>query len=253
MHEAGLAAAGLAGSYVAIEVDEAGMAVQAGRVRRGALAGANITMPHKQIAARLADVLTPIAARAGAVNTWYMVADDLVGDSTDVHGVRNVFARRRLPTGTILILGSGGAAAAALVACEGHSLAISARSPTKAAQLLERTGVEAQVVGWGAGMEGATVVNATPIGMHGGALPEAVTSRAAALFDMTYGESTSESLAAASAMGLPTADGIDLLAAQAEESFRIWTGLTPPEGLFERAARNVSRSRIASPIHEGSE
>ena len=67
MHEAGLAAAGLSGSYVAIEVDEAGMSVQAERLRRSQLHGANITMPHKRTAARLADVLTPGAFLALAV------------------------------------------------------------------------------------------------------------------------------------------------------------------------------------------
>jgi shikimate dehydrogenase len=253
MHEAGLVAAGLSGTYVAIQVDEAGMAFQAERLRCLELHGANITMPHKRIAARLADVLTPTAARAGAVNTWYMVGDDLIGESTDVHGVRQVFSRRSLPIESILVLGSGGAAAAALVACDGYQITISARSESKATALLEQTGVEAHIVEWGTGVSGATVVNATPIGMRGDALPAAVVSQAAALFDMTYGGDVSPALAAAMAEGRPVADGIDLLAAQAEESFRIWTGVQPPNGLFESVARNVSRTPTTSPIQERSE
>ncbi len=253
MHRAGLAAVGLAGSYVAIEVDEVGMTVQAGRLRRSELHGANITMPHKRTAARLADVLTTTAARAGAVNTWFMVGDELVGESTDVHGVREVFSRRALPTESILVLGSGGAAAAALVACAGHRIAISARSARKAAALLERTGVDARLIDWGIGLTGATVVNATPIGMHGDALPEPVISQAAAMFDMTYGDVPSPALSATQAEGRPIADGIDLLAAQAEESFRIWTGVQPPDGLFETVARNVSRPPPTPPIQEESE
>ena len=253
MHEAGLAAAGLSGSYVATEVDEAGMSVQAERLRRSQLHGANITMPHKRTAARLADVLTPTAARACSVNTWYMDGDDLVGETTDVHGVRVVFSRRALPSEQILVLGSGGAAAAALVACDGHPVAISARSERKAAALLERTGVEAHILDWGSGLRGATVVNATPIGMRGEHLPEPVVDQAVAFFDMTYGSEVSPALAATRAEGRPSADGIDLLAAQAEESFRIWTGIQPPEGLFESVARNVSSRPRTSPIQEGSE
>jgi shikimate 5-dehydrogenase len=57
----------------------------------------------------------------------------------------------------------------------------------------------------------------------------------------------------AGARGLPYADGIDLLAAQAEASFQIWTDLEPPDGLFERVARNASRSPIAPPIQRRSE
>lgn len=253
MHEAGLDALGLAGSYTAIDVDEAGMRVHAGLIRRGALTGANITMPHKRIAARLSDELTETAARAGAVNTWYREGARLCGDTTDVHGVREVIVRRSLPTGRILILGSGGAAAAALVACDGMAVSVSARSGEKARRLVEGTGVDAQVVEWGMAVQGALILNATPIGMRGESLPQPLVAAAAGLFDMTYGAGPSPALLEIRANGLPTADGIDLLAAQAEESFRIWTGLGPPVGLFEQVARNASRSASAPPIQEGSE
>lgn len=253
MHEAGLEALGLEGSYVAIDVDEAGMARQAERIRQASLTGANITMPHKRIAAELADDLTATARRAGAVNTWFLVDGLLAGDLTDVPGVREVIVRRSLPTSSILILGSGGAAAAALVACDGRTVKLSARSEQKARELVEEVQVEAEVVPWGTAEPGAMILNATPIGMRGEHLPEVVISAASGLFDMTYGSGPSPALRNARLRGLPTADGIDLLAAQAEESFRIWTGSAPPKGLFERVARNASRSSDAPPIQEVSE
>ena len=253
MHEAGLAALGLSGSYVAIDVDEAGMAIQAERVRSGELSGANITMPHKRVAARLADRLMDAAARAGAVNTWFIDEGALVGESTDVEGVRSVLARRDLPTETLLILGSGGAAAAALVACEGHRIALSARSHTKARALLRQVGIEADLVRWGSGVDGATVLNATPIGMRGESLADDVVDRSGGMFDMTYGSGPSPALLSAREAGKPTADGIDLLAAQAEASFRIWTGLDAPTGLFEQVARNISRPPRTPPIQDMSE
>lgn len=253
MHEAGLAALGLAGSYVAIEVGADGMTIQARRVRTGELCGANITMPHKRIAAHLADVLMPSAARAGSVNTWYMEGGALFGESTDVAGVRAVMARRELPTEVVLILGSGGAAAAALVACDGYRVALSARSDAKAAALAAEVEVDVEIVPWGSGVGGATVLNATPIGMVGDSLPDGLVEAAGALFDMTYGSGPSPALLAARDAGLPTADGIDLLTAQAAESFRIWTGEIPPAGLFERIARNVSRTPPTPPIQGVSE
>ena len=89
--------------------------------------------------------------------------------------------------------------------------------------------------------------------MRGEVLPKGLTAAATGLFDMTYGWGPSPALRETSARGLPTADGIDLLAAQAEESFRIWTGLAPPADLFERVARNASRTTNTPPIQEGSE
>lgn len=254
MHEAGLAALGLAGSYVAIEVDDAdGMRHYAELVRSGALTGVNITMPHKRVAAEISDVLTETAERAGAVNTWYRHEGSLYGHTTDVHGVRHVIAKKSLPTASVLVLGSGGAAAAALVACDGMTLRVSARSDAKARRLVGDTGVTAEVIEWGSPVPGALILNATPIGMRGEALPSKLIAAAAGVFDMTYGGRPSPALLAARDAGVPHADGIDLLAAQAEASFAIWTGLTPPEGLFEKVARNASRSRNAPPIQKGSE
>ena len=253
MHQAGLKALGLAGSYVAIDVDEEGMRRHAELIRLGMLTGANITMPHKAIAAELSDALTETAARAGAVNTWYRHDARLFGHTTDVHGVREVMSRRSLPAGSVQILGSGGAAAAALVACSDMPVTISARSAEKAARLVDRTRSDAEVVGWGTPVPGALIIHATPIGMKGELLPPAVVEAASGLFDMTYGAGPSPALLRVRSKGLPTADGIDLLAAQAEESFSIWTGERPPDGLFERVARNASRSTKPPPIQEGSE
>ncbi len=253
MHEAGLRALGLSGHYLAIDVNEEGMRRHAGLVRRGALTGANITMPHKRIAAELSDELTETAARAGAVNTWYLREHRLFGHTSDVHGVRQVIARRHLPTARVLILGSGGAAAAALVACDGMAVSVSARSTERARLMVERTGTDARLVEWGTTVPGALILNATPIGMHGELLPEGLLDAAGGLFDMTYGAGPSPGLLVARSNGLATADGIDLLAAQAEESFEIWTGQRPPVGLFEQVARNASRSANTPPIQEVSE
>lgn len=253
MHEAGMEALGLTGSYVAIDVDETGMLRRAEMIRRGTMTGANVTMPHKRLAAELSDALTETASRAGAVNTWFREGGQLHGHTTDVHGVREVIARRELPTAHILILGSGGAAASALVACEAMPMTVSARSEVKARRMIERSGIAARVEPWGTPVPGALILNATPIGMNGELLPEGVLDAAGGLFDMTYGAGPSPGLLEARAIGLPTADGIDLLSAQAEESFRIWTGVSPPAHLFERVARNASRSANASPIQKKSD
>lgn len=248
IHRAALAALGMEGTYEARRVDAEGMAAAAGDVRRGALDGANITMPHKRLARRLADVVGPDAARAGSVNTWYRDGRLLAGESTDVAGLRVAWERRGLPSaGPILVLGGGGAAAAALVALAGRDLAVSARRPGVAADLAAACGVDAAPVPWGTPVPGAVVVNCTPLGMGGEELPAAVVAEMGGVFDLAYGGTETPLVAAARRAGLPAADGIDHLVAQAEESFVLWTGRRPPPGVMEEAARNRSRREEGRP------
>ena len=80
--------------------------------------GANVTVPFKEDAFRLADSLTERAQRAGAVNTLSKLADGrLLGDNTDGAGlVRDltVNAGFSLKGKRILVLGAGGAVRGAL-------------------------------------------------------------------------------------------------------------------------------------------
>ncbi len=80
--------------------------------------GANVTVPFKEEAFRLADSLTDRARRAGAVNTLSKLADgSLLGDNTDGAGlVRDleVNAGFSLRGKRILLLGAGGAVRGAL-------------------------------------------------------------------------------------------------------------------------------------------
>jgi len=142
----------------------------------------------------------------------------------------------------VLVLGGGGAAAAALVALAGRPLAVSARRPETLGPLLAGCGVAARSVPWGRPLPGAVVVNCTPLGMHGEELPAAVVAEMGGAFDLAYGGGETPLVAAARARGLPVADGVDHLVAQAEESFLLWTGIRPPAGVMEEAARNPSRS-----------
>ncbi len=172
MHTAGLRAAGLDGSYVAIRSSADEMTAHADRVRSRELTGANITMPHKRVAASLADELTDRAGRARSVNTWFLRGHRLVGDTTDVPGIIEAMHRRGVPRERVLILGTGGAAAAALVALDDSEVFVSGRSAERTEALIRSVDVDATVVGWGVPVEAATVVNATPIGMRGEELPE---------------------------------------------------------------------------------
>ena len=241
MHNAVLAALGLEGRYSRMLVDERGMTLAASRMRTGELHGANITMPHKGVAARLADRLSSDAERAGSVNTWTLEdGGRLVGHSTDVEGVRRVWVRAGLPTDCpVLVIGAGGAAAAAMVALGDRDLWCSARRPEAVSALADRVDTPFRPLDWGESLSGAVVLNATPLGMRGGDLPVRLLEDSAGLFDMAYlsgGEATG-AVRWMRERRMPASDGLEMLAAQAEASFQMWTGRRPPAGVMERAVR----------------
>ena len=106
--------------------------------------GANVTVPFKEEAYRLANTLTERAQRAGAVNTLSKLADGtLLGDNTDGAGlVRDltVNAGLSLQGKRILLLGAGGAVRGALeplLAQQPSSLIIANRTVEKAERLAE--------------------------------------------------------------------------------------------------------------------
>jgi shikimate dehydrogenase len=242
IHNAALAAAGISGVYEARRVDAAGVREAFDELRSGELAGFNVTMPHKALAAELCDHLDTDAALAGSVNTVKLIDGAVWGFSTDIGGVRDAWGE--LPaTGPILILGSGGAAAAACVALADRQMYIAARrfgAGTGLAGELRQRGlaIESGEVHWGVPVVGAVVVNCTPVGMSGEEIPADVLALSSGLFDMAYGPDATPAVETLRNMGLPVVNGLELLVAQAARSFRIWTGLVPPLAAMTKAAKN---------------
>lgn len=238
IHNAGYAEIGFDAEYVHLHVTDGEFRRLITMLRQGELDGVNVTMPHKERAYGGVDSRSDLAYRTGAVNTITMSGGQLVGDNTDVAGVTYAKGKTGVSDDTpVLILGAGGAAGAAVVALEDHPIAISARSERDARDLLRRCGVEGEVVPWGEALQGALVVNTTPLGMHGEELPEGIVERAGALIDMTYGEEPTPAVRSAVNLGLPYADGIDMLVGQAEHAFEIFTNRSVSVFVLDAAAR----------------
>lgn len=238
IHEAALAACGIEGRYTARRVDEQGVYRAVAEVRAGALDGANVTMPHKAVAAAACDRLSVEAARCRSVNTIARRDGEATGWSTDVSAIAALAERLGLDEATpALVLGAGGTAAAALVALGGRSVRVAARRLEAAVHLTGRLGI-GDPVEWGTAVPGCVVVNATPLGMRGEPLPPGIVEACSGLLDLPYGPSDTPAVAAARDLGIPALDGIDLLVAQAAESFRLWTGSEAPVAVMEAAARS---------------
>ena len=234
LHHAALAACGLDGTYERRNVDVAGMERAIAEMRNGELSGASVTMPHKELAAELVDRLSATAARARAVNTL-VNANGVVGHNTDVAGVRGAWIDANLDEeGPVRILGTGGAAAAALLALEGRDLTLSGRRPEAAAALVERIGVDASIVDWSEPARGV-VVNATPIGMNGESLQPHLLTGVVGVFDMAYGPIRTPAVATAQERGVPCVDGPAMLLHQAAAAFQLWTGFGAPLAAMREA------------------
>ena len=206
--------------------------------------GANITVPFKEEAFRLADQLSARAAAAGAVNTLRFDTNGTIfGDNTDGAGlVRDITAnlRRSLRDKQVLLLGAGGAARGVILPLllEGPArLYIANRTPAKAAALVNEFNMlpdtpperlDGGSLSNLAGQHFDVIINATSAGLTDSALdlPDGLFAEGALAYDMVYGRDT-PFMQQALAAGAQVADGLGMLIEQAAESFSIWRGVRP--------------------------
>lgn len=239
LHETMLRIAGLAGEYHRIRADEDVLADAVGELRRGRWDGLNVTMPLKETAARLVDSLSPTAEKSRSVNTLIRRDSIIHGDSTDSSAFRDLLRSGRFADSpSVLILGAGGSAAAALASMEDFSnVYVAARRITSAEELTSRLG--GAVVSWGTAIAGALVMNTTPVGMSGDELPAGIIESASGVIDLPYGRRTTPAVEAADDLSLPYCDGHEFLLRQAMASFRLWTGIDTEYETVVAALRNT--------------
>jgi shikimate dehydrogenase len=240
IHNAALRWNHIDGSYGRRRARPEDMAGIRAELLAGELHGVNVTMPNKAAARAVADEASEAARLTGSVNTLWCRDGVVMGDNTDVAGVRWAMHHAGLEdNGPVVIAGAGGAAAAALLALSGRDVVITARNERRVAELIEATGGLATAHPWGKPLGAATVVNATPIGMQGEALPEWLLDNAAGLLDMTYGDRPSPACQIMEGRGLPAARGELMLVGQAAVSFAIWTGVEPPHAVMLTALHST--------------
>jgi shikimate dehydrogenase len=246
LQNAALRSAGIPLAYEAVEVPPAELAMVAGLLRDAGAAG-NVTVPHKEAFAALCTTHSPVAARVGAVNTFWTEDGALVGDNTDVGGFDAAVRRHfGLPHdhGVVVVLGAGGSAAAVLAAVErweGARVRIVARTSHRAIALAARFPRIATVFEHVADAvhEASLVVNATPVGLDGAAFPvdPAFLPASADVLDLTYRRGETPWVHACRARGLRAADGLAMLVEQGALAFERWFGAFPDRDAMWKAAR----------------
>jgi|TARA_Y100001937_G_scaffold12074_1_gene15189 shikimate dehydrogenase len=200
--------------------------------------GGNVTVPFKEQAYRMAEILSARARQAGAVNTLYInEAGKLCGDNTDGIGLVSDLVRlgANLHASTILLLGAGGASRGAigpLLDAGVKQIVLANRTQSKA-QAIARS-FDHLVVACGytdiPSIPFQIVINATSSGLTG-ERPDIAAEHlqhCQLAYDMLYGAKPTPFLQWAKLRGVAQqADGLGMLVAQAAEAFYIWRGKRP--------------------------
>jgi len=249
MHNAAIAALGLDAVYVGLRVRAAALADVLTALTAVGAAG-NVTVPHKEAVERHVARKTDACAKAGACNTFWVDDGVLVGDNTDVSGVRAALAAlgadgaRRW-----LVIGTGGSARAVAIAAAdaGAELRVRSRAPERAqrfAAWAAQHGARAAV--WKDGEATDVAVNATPLGLAQvdplPVDPARLTGVRCAL-DMVYVAGQTRWVHALRAAGVTAADGREMLVYQGAAAFdRFFPGADAPVDIMRAAVSRALRA-----------
>lgn len=242
---------GIRGHYVPMPVAPEHLGQVLHSLPRAGFVGVNVTIPHKEAALALADVVTDRAALIGAANTLIFRPDGRIhADNTDGYGfVANL--QQQAPqwdaaAGPAAVIGAGGAAravVAALIECGVPELRVTNRTRIRADRFRSEFGARVVVYEWaqiGNMLDGAaTVVNATSLGMEGAQplrVPLDALGHGAVVTDLVYNPLDTLFLREARARGCITVDGLGMLLHQAAPGFERWFGVRPEVDDALRAA-----------------
>jgi shikimate dehydrogenase len=212
--------------------------------------GGNVTLPHKEPALGLVDEVSRVAQRIGAVNTLVVREDgSILGDNTDGFGfLAHLQASQphwQPDAGPAVVLGSGGAARAIVVALLESGvprIVLANRTQRRAEELAEalagalgsELGDRIGVVAWHhreAALEGAgLLVNTTQLGQAGQPPLDLVLDAlpvSAVVYDIVYVPLETALLAGARTRGNSVVDGLGMLLHQARPGFAAWFGTEP--------------------------
>jgi shikimate dehydrogenase len=204
--------------------------------------GFSVTMPCKQAAVEVADVVEPLPRMLGAANTLVRADAGWRAENTDVVGIGMALQVAGVDAAPrAAILGAGGTAAAAAVALASlgaEHVEIVVREPAGAAglaRLLDRLGVATTVSGFGSSAVGAPlVVSTVPSG--GQELAAALPWRSDhTVLDVLYDPWPTPLGGRVAAAGGRVVAGSDVLFWQASAQVELMTGQAAPLDAMRRA------------------
>lgn len=253
-------------------------------LRARALSGVNVTVPHKRLALELADHADASARATGVANVlWCDERGAITAANTDAGALAQEIAALHPAPRRGVVIGAGGAAQAAVVACRSLGMgevAVSSRSwlaatPREAwkhAATFERLGAAPRA--WpehgadrrpealvGALLQADVIVQATSAGMHGAGPGEEVSERVpwgelapgVVAIDVVYNPRVTPFLARAAAAGVVHADGLGMLVRQAALALKLWLGDSDEWAELDLAALSAAAEAALNERHAARE
>jgi len=250
MHNAAYRAMNLAARYLALLVPDPETAVRL--FREMGMEGASVTLPFKTSIMAYLDDFDEDSRAIGAVNTVWVRNGKLFGANTDWIGfARSLKKHFDMRGKTFAILGSGGAARAAVFAVrkEWGSPVLVCRNPLKGKELARDFDCPSHPLSDLGSIKAHVLINTTPVGM--GPDAESTPARRKELvhfqwvMDMVYNPLRTALLREAEAAGCGVISGLSMFVHQGAEQVRIWTGMEPPVDLMGRIAEEELLRRSA--------
>ena len=207
------------------------------------LNGANVTLPFKKEAYKLASQHSNHAKIAEAVNTLEFKDDQIIGHNTDGIGLIRDLEQNlniNLKSKRILLIGAGGAAEGvicSLLEKEPSELTLTNRTIEKSHVIQNKMDVHAKSFNVNLNVIEIArlphqyfdlIINATSTSLNNTdlAINHKVFHKSSLAYDMMYGKETSF-IREAQSQGSKTSDGLGMLVEQAAEAFFIWHHIKP--------------------------
>ena len=202
--------------------------------------GLNVTVPFKEEAYSICDVLTERAEQSASVNTIWMNNNQIYGDTTDGQGLINDLKNNHqlnLNSKQILVLGAGGSVKAILpplVQQNPAQIVIANRTIDRAERLVEKfsgnTSIEAVSYNNLSENKFDVLINGTSLSLAGKLppIPNNILKEHACCYDLMYSSEPTVFMRWAKEQGAAKIlDGLGMLVEQAAEGFFIWHGVKP--------------------------
>lgn len=182
----------------------------------------NVTIPYKVEAFNACGELSPTARRAGSVNTVVRRPDGtLYGDNTDYFGFLYMAEScgASFKNKKVVVLGSGGASRTVVT--------VSQDGGARETVVVSRSGKD-NYENLSRHFDADILVNTTPVGMFPDCPKRLVDlsefTRLECVLDLIYNPCRTQLLADAQELGIPCANGLKMLVAQAVRSAEVFTG-----------------------------
>lgn len=242
LHNTHLRELGRPERFVALDVPASAAALRLALMVAGrtGMVGASVTAPHKEDAARIAQP-DAVAKAVGAANCLRAEGETYVATNTDATAIRRVLAEHIDANAPCVVIGSGGAARAALWAARelGAVVHFTSRDPTRAERLAKELGATWTPWERRSRLSGQAWIQATPVGATPGdpaPVAAAQLKGRPVCIELAYAAGPTAFEREARQAGCPVVDGRRMLLEQALDSHRHWFGQEPRREVMEAAA-----------------